>query len=221
MSTRRVASTIHSWINNSYHKLPSAEILSVPNPNTGGVLTSIEAACSSTVNLAVESAEKGQREWSSFSGTDRGRILRRAADLLTQRNDELAELEAIDTGRPISETICVDIVSARDCIEFMAGLCSNLAVTGTHVPLSGEPGGSFAYTRREPLGVTAGIGAWNYPIQGMAWKVAPALACGNSIVFKPSELTPLTALALAEIFADAGLPEGVLNVVVVSRSHSV
>eukprot|EP00501_MAST-03F_sp_TOSAG23-6_P002156 GSMAST32.ASY1.ANO1.2255.1 assembled CDS len=187
---------VKSWINGQFHDASSAnETIPVPNPNTGDILTEIEvAAC------------EGQRRWAAMSGAERGRIMHRAANILTERNDALSELEAIDTGRPISETPYVDVISARDCIEYMGGLCSNFATLGTHVPIGGgQPGGSFAYTRREPLGVTAGIGAWNYPIQGMSWKVAPALACGNSIVFKPSELTPLTALALAEVFTEAGL----------------
>ena len=136
----------------------------------------------------------------------RGRVLRRAADIIRSRNAELSRLETLDTGKPISETTVADASSGADCLEYFGGIAASIA--GEHIDL----GGSFAYTRREPLGVVAAIGAWNYPIQIASWKAAPALACGNAVLFKPSELTPLTALKLAEILQEAGLPDGVFNV---------
>jgi betaine-aldehyde dehydrogenase len=114
----------------------------------------------------------------------------------------------LDTGKPIQETSVVDVVSGADCIEYFAGLAGGLA--GEHVDLGPS---AMGYTRREPLGIVAGIGAWNYPIQIACWKSAPALACGNAMIFKPAELTPLTAAKLAEIYTEAGLPDGVFNVV--------
>ena len=140
-------------------------------------------------------------------GTERGRVLHRASALLRARNAELAEMETRDTGKPIQETSVVDIQSGADCLEYFAGLAP--AISGEHIVL----GSSFAYTRREPLGIVAGIGAWNYPIQIACWKAAPALAAGNAMIFKPAELTPLTAGHLAAILAEAGLPAGVFNVV--------
>ena len=142
-----------------------------------------------------------------MSGAQRGRVLNRAVQLLRQRNDEIAALEVADTGKPISEAIAVDVASGADCIEYFAGAAAT--IHGDHFDL----GASWAYTRREPLGVCVGIGAWNYPVQIACWKSAPALACGNSMVFKPAELTPLTAMVLAEIYSEAGLPDGVFNVV--------
>ncbi|MFW2133002.1 betaine-aldehyde dehydrogenase, partial [Ectothiorhodospira haloalkaliphila] len=136
------------------------------------------------------------------------RVLRRAADLLRERNDALATLETLDTGKPISETTAVDIQTGADALEYFAGVA--MALEGEQIP-QGEQ--AFIYTRREPLGVCAGIGAWNYPLQIACWKAAPALAAGNAMVFKPSEVTPLSALVLAEILTEAGLPEGVFNVV--------
>jgi len=124
----------------------------------------------------------------------RSRILRRALDLLRERNDELAELEMRDTGKPIAETRAVDIVTGADVIEYYAGLAT--ALEGQQIPLRAD---SFVYTCREPLGVTAGIGAWNYPLQIACWKSAPALAAGNAMICKPSEVTPLSAAKLAEI----------------------
>jgi betaine-aldehyde dehydrogenase len=134
-------------------------------------------------------------------------VLRRAADLIRERNRELSVLETYDTGKPLSETLVADAMSAADSLEYFGGLAATLS--GEHIQL----GGDFVYTRREPLGVCVGIGAWNYPTQIAAWKGAPALACGNAMVFKPSETTPLGALRLAEILVEAGAPPGLYNVV--------
>jgi betaine-aldehyde dehydrogenase len=143
-----------------------------------------------------------------MSGTERGRILRRASDILRARNNELAELETRDTGKPIQETRVVDVISGADCFEYYAGVAPTLS--GEHLDLGTQ---AFGYTRREPLGVVAGIGAWNYPLQIACWKTAPALACGNAMIFKPADLTPLTAIRLREVLDEAGLPDGVFQVV--------
>ena len=138
----------------------------------------------------------------------RSRILRRAVEILRARNDELAELETLDTASRSARRQAVDIVTGADVLEYYAGLVP--AIEGQQIPLRAS---SFVYTRREPLGVVAGIGAWNYPIQIALWKSALALAAGNAMIFKPSEVTPLSALKLAEIYTEAGLPDGVFNVV--------
>ena len=142
-----------------------------------------------------------------MTGADRGRVLRRAAEIMRARNRELSELETRDTGKPLQETLVADAASGADALEYFGGIAAG--ITGEHIPL----GGDFAYTVREPLGVCVGIGAWNYPIQVASWKAAPALACGNAMVFKPSETTPLSALKLAEILVEAGAPAGLFNVV--------
>jgi betaine-aldehyde dehydrogenase len=160
------------------------------------------------VERAVHSARDGQRVWAALTAMQRSRILRRAVDILRERNDELAALETRDTGKAIAETRAVDIVTGADVIEYYAGLAT--AIEGQQIPLRPS---SFVYTRREPLGVCAGIGAWNYPIQIACWKSAPALAAGNAMIFKPSEITPLSALKLAEIYTEAGVPAGVFNIV--------
>ena len=178
------------------------------NPATGEVLAEVEIAGEAEVDAAVTAARKGQAIWARMTGTERGRVLKRAADMLRARNDELARLETLDTGKPIQETSVVDVASGADCLEYFGGLAATIA--GEHVDLGPT---AFGYTRREPLGVVAGIGAWNYPLQIACWKSAPALACGNAMIFKPAELTPLTAVKLAEVFAEAGLPDGVFNVV--------
>ena len=177
------------------------------NPANGEILAEVQAASKNDVDLAVSTAQQGQRIWAAMTAMQRSRILRRAVEILRQKNDELAELETLDTGKPISETRYVDIVTGADVLEYYAGLVP--ALEGSQIPLRES---SFVYTRREPLGVVAGIGAWNYPIQIALWKSAPALAAGNAMIFKPSEITPLTTLILAEIYTEAGLPDGVFNV---------
>jgi betaine-aldehyde dehydrogenase len=178
------------------------------NPATGEVLAEIAAAGPAEVAAAVARASAAQKEWASLPGVARGRILRRAADILRARNAELAQIETRDTGKPIQETSAVDVLSGADCLEYYGGLAASIA--GEHLDLGPQ---AFGYTRREPLGVVAGIGAWNYPLQIACWKTAPALACGNAMIFKPAELTPLTAVKLREVLAEAGLPEGVFQVV--------
>ena len=178
------------------------------NPTNGGVLAQVQCASKQDVEDAVASATTGQRIWAALTGMQRSRVLRRAVDILRERNDELAEIETLDTGKPLSETRAVDIATGADVLEYYAGLAP--AIEGTQIPLRDS---SFVYTRREPLGVVAGIAAWNYPIQIALWKSAPALAAGNAMLFKPSEMTPLSTLRLAEIYTEAGLPDGVFNVV--------
>ncbi|MBY5972865.1 betaine-aldehyde dehydrogenase [Ferrimonas balearica] len=174
---------------------------------TGETVATLHAATPAIVEAAIASAERAQKEWAALAPVARGRVLRRVADLLVERNAELSELESIDTGKPIQETLVADATSGAEALEYYAGLAATL--TGETVPL----GGDFVYTIREPLGVCLGIGAWNYPTQIAAWKAAPALACGNAMVFKPSEVTPLCALKLAELFIEAGAPAGLFNVV--------
>lgn len=185
----------------------SGETFQTINPANGEVLAEVQVASQADVDLAVASAQQGQRVWAAMTAMHRSRILRRAVEILRERNDELAELETLDTGKPLSETRYVDIVTGADVLEYYAGLVP--ALEGQQIPLRES---AFVYTRREPLGVVAGIGAWNYPIQIALWKSAPALAAGNAMIFKPSEVTPLTALKLAEIYTEAGLPDGVFNV---------
>jgi betaine-aldehyde dehydrogenase len=196
-----------NYIDGAYRSTSGATFATI-NPATGEILAELEIAGPAEIDRAVAAAKRAQATWGTMPGAERGRILKRVADLLRQRNAELAELETHDTGKPIQETIAVDIISGAECFEYFAGLAGSIA--GEHVDLGTK---AFGYTRREPLGVVAGIGAWNYPIQIACWKSAPALACGNAMIFKPAELTPLSALKLAEIMTEAGVPDGVFNVV--------
>lgn len=196
------------YIHGQYTDATSGKTFDSINPATGEVIATIQQASQTDIEAAVKSAAEGQKVWAAKTAVERSRILRRAVDILRERNDELAQLETLDTGKAFSETSTVDIVTGADVLEYYAGLAT--AIQGEQVPLRES---SFFYTRREPLGVVAGIGAWNYPIQIALWKSAPALAAGNAMIFKPSEVTPLTAFKLAEIYSEAGLPAGVFNVV--------
>jgi betaine-aldehyde dehydrogenase len=178
------------------------------NPATGVELARLACADAAAIDAAVQRAQVAQREWAALTAAQRGRILRRAADLLRERNDQLALLETRDTGKPIQETSVVDVISGAECLEYFAGIAP--AIAGEHLDLGPA---AFGYTRREPLGVVAGIGAWNYPLQIACWKSAPALACGNAMIFKPAQLTPLTAMELERVYLDAGVPPGVFQVV--------
>ncbi|PBK49219.1 betaine-aldehyde dehydrogenase [Pseudomonas syringae pv. actinidiae] len=195
------------YIDGGYVDASNTETFDSINPANGEVLAQIQRASKEDVERAVVAAEKGQKIWAAMTAVERSRILRRAVDILRERNDELAALETLDTGKAISETRYVDIVTGADVLEYYAGLVP--AIEGEQIPLRDS---SFVYTRREPLGVVAGIGAWNYPIQIALWKSAPALAAGNAMIFKPSEVTSLTTLKLAEIYTEAGVPNGVFNV---------
>ena len=177
-------------------------------PATGEVIARLHQATPAVIEAALAAAARAQVDWAAWKPVERGRVLLRAAALLRARNVALSELETLDTGKPIAETLVADAASGADCLEYFGGLAGSL--TGETIPLGGA---DFAYTLREPLGVCVGIGAWNYPIQIACWKAAPALACGNAMVFKPSELTPLTALRLAAVLVEAGAPPGVFSVV--------
>ena len=185
----------------------SGETFEVINPANGEVSYLVEVADASIQQAVIESAQFGFATWSAMTAMERNRILLKAVALLRERNDELAAIEVQDTGKPWQEASVVDVVTGADSIEFFAGIAPSIEGNQQQV------GDDFYYTRREPLGICAGIGAWNYPLQIACWKSAPALACGNVMIFKPSEETPLGAIKLAEIFTEAGIPNGVFNVV--------
>uniref|UniRef100_A0A7S4U7E9 Aldehyde dehydrogenase domain-containing protein n=1 Tax=Guillardia theta TaxID=55529 RepID=A0A7S4U7E9_GUITH len=187
---------------------PGTKLMPKVYPATSEVICKVPVADEGFVDYAVEIAREGFKVWSRMSGNERGRILANAGKMLLDAHPELARLEVLDTGKPLSES--VSDTSGADSVQFFSGLASTVCVSGSYIPLGSK---AFGYTRREPLGVCVGIGAWNYPNQIALWKSAPALACGNSVILKPSELTPLTALRIAEIYSEAGVPPGVFNVV--------
>lgn len=195
------------FVDGQYLEDKAGAVIEVIYPATGAVIATLHEATAAVIEAALASAARAQGLWAATRPVERARILRRAADLIRDRNPELARLETLDTGKPIQETLVADWPSGADALEYFAGLAPS--VGGETIPL----GRDFAYTIREALGVCVGIGAWNYPSQIACWKSAPALALGNAMVFKPSEVTPLGALKLAEIFIEAGLPAGLFNVV--------
>ena len=199
--------TASHFIDGRYVEDTSGARFDVIYPASGAVIAQIHAGTDHIIEQALSAAQAAQQDWAARSGTERGRVLRRAADLIRARNRELSVLETHDTGKPLSETLYADATSGADALEYFGGLAGN--VTGEHIQL----GEDWVYTRREALGICLGIGAWNYPTQIACWKAAPALACGNAMIFKPSETTPLCALKIAEILSEAGLPDGVFNVV--------
>jgi aldehyde dehydrogenase family 9 protein A1 len=207
ISTEVLEKLNYVWGCRTEPTLPDPDKFDVIEPATGRTLTMGKFSGCQDVDNAVSAAIKGFEVWSRRSGPEKRNVLSAAARLLESRVDAIAEIETRDCGKPIWETKG-DILAAADSLAFFAGLAGNLH--GDHFQL---PGGSFAYTRREPLGVCVGIGAWNYPLQTACWKMAPALACGNAMVYKPSPLAPLSAVVLAEILTEAGVPPGVFNVV--------
>ncbi len=195
------------FVDGQYVEDKSGAVIEVIYPATGAVIAVLHEATAAVIQQALTSATRAQAAWAAMRPVERARVLRRAADLIRERNPELARLETLDTGKPIQETLVADWPSGADALEYFAGLAPS--VGGETIPL----GRDFAYTIREALGVCVGIGAWNYPSQIACWKSAPALALGNAMIFKPSEVTPLGALKLAEILIEAGLPAGLFNVV--------
>ncbi|XP_070401959.1 4-trimethylaminobutyraldehyde dehydrogenase isoform X1 [Nothobranchius furzeri] len=205
--TVQVSDPLNFWAGKRVEPRQQKNAEPVFEPATGRVLCQMVPCGAEEVDEAIQSAYSAYLKWRKMAGMERARIMLEAARIIREKREKIAKLEVINNGKSITEAL-VDIDIAWQCIEYYAGLAGALA--GQHVQL---PGGAFAYTRREPLGVCVGIGAWNYPFQIAAWKSAPALACGNAMVFKPSPFTPVTAVILAEIYKEAGVPDGLFCVV--------
>ncbi len=183
--------------------------LEVINPATEEVVASVPSATADEVDAAVEAARAAlEGPWGRMAARDRGRLIWRLAERLLERADEVARLETLHNGKPIRESREIDLPAAVECLQYYAGWADK--VQGATIPVKGP---YLTYTLREPVGVVAAIVPWNFPLLLAVWKVAPALACGNTVIVKPASQTPLTALALGEIALDVGLPPGVLNVV--------
>ncbi|MBS1903277.1 MAG: aldehyde dehydrogenase family protein [Bacteroidetes bacterium] len=201
------------FINGEFVDSVCGKTFNTINPATGEVIVAVAEGDAADVDRAVHAARAAFEEgsaWRKMSPQDRQRCMLMLADLIRLNIDELAELETLDTGKPIFESAKFDIPQAAECFEYYAGWVTK--ITGDTVPIS-HGGDAFAYTLREPIGVCGQIIPWNFPLQMLSWKVAPALACGNTVVLKPAEQTPLTALRFAELTLEAGIPPGVFNVV--------
>ena len=197
------------YINNEWLSARSGRTLDVVNPATEEVITSVPAAEQADLELAVEAARAAlSGPWSQLSPRERGRFVWNIGERLLDTADEVARLETLHNGKPITESRHIDIPAAAACFQYYAGWADK--IHGETIPVDNN---YLAYTLREPVGIVAAIVPWNFPLLLAAWKVAPALACGNTVILKPASQTPLTALALAQIASDVGLPPGVLNVV--------
>ena len=195
------------FINGAWRE--SAARLDVVNPATEETLGSVGAAATRDIDDAVASARAALAgPWASLSARERGRFLMKISQRILERADEFARLETLHNGKPIFESRHIEIPAAAECFEYYAGWADK--IHGETIPVKGR---FLTYTLREPVGVVAAIVPWNFPLLLTAWKVAPALACGNTVIIKPATQTPLTALALAEVALEVGLPPGVLNVV--------
>jgi aldehyde dehydrogenase (NAD+) len=197
------------WIGGEWVDAAEGGRIETEHPATGEVLTSVAEARASDVDSAVKAARRAFEDgkWRRMDPADRGALLWRMADIMERRADELARLESLDNGKPIREA-GIDVRQSIDALRYYAGWTTKLQ--GDTLPVRGN---YLNYTLREPLGVVGAIIPWNFPLLMAVWKVAPALACGNTMVLKPAEQTPLAALELAAIAAEAGMPAGVLNVV--------
>ena len=187
----------------------SGKVFVTVNPSTAEPLAEVETASESDIDSAIASAQKAFASWSQTPPVVRSRILLKAVALLRSRNDEIARVETYDTGKPFSETSTVDVITGADVLEYFANLVASGGLNGETAQLRPD---AWLYTKKEALGVCAGIGAWNYPIQIALWKSAPCLAAGNCMVYKPSEVTPLHGQLLARIYEEAGVPPGVFNI---------
>src|SRR4249919_3490307 len=196
-------------INNEWRPAASGKTMDVVNPATEEIIAQVASADRADLDGAVAAARAAlDGPWGRMSARERGRLVRKLGDRLMERADEVARLETLHNGKPISESRHIEIPAAAECFEYYGGWSDK--VMGETIPVKGN---YLTYTLREPIGVVAAIVPWNFPLLLAAWKIAPALACGNTVILKPASQTPLTALALGEIAVEVGLPPGVLNVV--------
>ena len=196
---------IHSFINGSAYPSDNGTIDKI-YPATGEVIAKIERATPHMLDEAVRHAKQAQKQWAALTGQERSRVLHKIANTLHEANEELSRLEVQDVGKLYSEAVTGDVPSGADAFEYFANLAATL--TGT----SHQWADALGYTKRVPLGICAGIGAWNYPAQIACWKAAPALATGNAFILKPSEETPLVAMRIAQIAKEQGLPDGLFQI---------
>ncbi|SOZ40329.1 aldehyde dehydrogenase family protein [Cupriavidus neocaledonicus] len=196
------------FINGRFVDALSGATIEVLNPHDGSVITHIAAAQAADVDEAVAAAERAFPAWSRMAAAQRGRLLLKLADAIEANAEELARLESLDTGHPIRDSRALDVPRTAACFRYFGGMADKLE--GTVVPV--EPG-FLNYVQRAPIGVVGQIVPWNFPLMFTSWKMGPALAAGNTVVIKPSELTPLSSLRVAELMAEVGFPDGVVNVV--------
>jgi phenylacetaldehyde dehydrogenase len=204
------------FINGQWAEAASGKTFQTPNPATGQPLASVAEGDSEDIDRAVRAARAAFDDgpWGRLTPSERGRIIWRIGDLILAHGEELAQLESLDNGKPYAVALGADVALAADMFHYMAGWATKIDGNSINISVPYMPGANFhSYTLREPVGVVGQIIPWNFPLLMAAWKLAPALTTGNTVVLKPAEQTPLTALLLAQLIAEAGVPEGVVNVI--------
>uniref|UniRef100_A0A915PX81 Aldehyde dehydrogenase domain-containing protein n=1 Tax=Setaria digitata TaxID=48799 RepID=A0A915PX81_9BILA len=202
---KTIDSALH-FVRGARVALTATKYFDVYQPRNGEILTRCACASAEVIDEVIKDAYEAQQSWAALNAQQRGTILRQAASIIRNFGDQLAHLETVDCGKTIQESGW-DVAASADTFEFFAGTAHNIA--GNHFPLGND---NYAYTERVPYGIVGGIGVWNYPMLTASWKIAPALMCGNAVVYKPSPFAPITCLLLAQILQSAGLPDGVLSV---------
>jgi len=213
-TTKFLSSPLTHFIDGKQISSTTGKTFASINPCNAAQLAEVADGDTRIVDQAVAAARRAlDGPWKRMSAGQRSRVLWKVADLIEERAEEFAVLEALDTGKPISLARAVDVPLTIEWFRYFAGWPTKL--TGTTIPVTAPagPGNYFAYTTREPVGVVAAVIAWNFPLMLAAWKLSPALAAGNAVVLKPAEQTPLSAALLAEVLHDAGVPDGVVNIV--------
>ncbi|MGR6919903.1 aldehyde dehydrogenase family protein [[Actinomadura] parvosata] len=209
-----VAKPRQLFIDGRWVDAASGKTFTTPDPATGETLARIAEADAEDVERAVKAARRAfEGPWSRLTPSERGRMIWRIGDLILEHLEELAQLESLDNGKPLAVARFADVPLAADLFHYMAGWATKIEGNTISISAPTAPGAAFhAYTLREPVGVVAQIIPWNFPLLMAAWKLGPALATGNTVILKPAEQTPLSALRLAELIAEAGIPDGVVNV---------
>jgi phenylacetaldehyde dehydrogenase len=211
-----IATPRQLFIDGRWVDAASGETFETPNPATGEPLATIASGGPEDIDRAVRVARRAFEDgpWTRLTSSERGRIIWRIGDLILEHLDELAQLETLDNGKPLGVASVADVPLAADLFHYMAGWATKIEGNTIDISVPYAPGANFhAYTLREPIGVVGQIIPWNFPLLMAAWKLGPALATGNCVILKPAEQTPLSALRLAELIAEAGMPDGVVNVV--------
>ena len=204
------------FINGQWADAASGKTFETPNPATGATLANVAEGDAEDIDRAVQAARKAFDDgpWSRMTPSERGRIIWRIGDLILEHAEELAQLESLDNGKPYAVALAADVPLAADLFHYMAGWATKIEGNSINISVPYMPGANFhSYTLREPVGVVGQIIPWNFPLLMAAWKLGPALTTGNTVILKPAEQTPLTAIRLAGLIAEAGVPEGVVNVV--------
>jgi phenylacetaldehyde dehydrogenase len=204
------------FINGQWTNAASGKTFETPDPATGQMLAAVAEGDAEDIDRAVRAARTAFDDgpWGRLTPSDRGKIIWRIGDLILQHAEELAQLESLDNGKPYAVALAADVPLAADLFHYMAGWATKIEGNSLNISVPYMPGANFhSYTLREPVGVVGQIIPWNFPLLMAAWKLGPALTTGNTVVLKPAEQTPLTALRLAELIAEAGVPDGVVNVV--------